>query len=41
MVIMNDKSQLLSLVDEDTLEKVRNAEEYVIKTDEGRRKRIT
>ena len=35
MIILNDRSQLISLVDEDTLEKVRNAEEFVIKTDTG------
>lgn len=35
MTIYNDRDQLLSLVDEDTLEKVSNAVEYVIKTDAG------
>ena len=35
MVIYNEKDQFLTLIDEDTLEKVRNAEEFVIKTGDG------
>ena len=35
MIILDNRDQLLSLVDEDTLEKVRNAEEFVIRTDAG------
>jgi magnesium transporter len=35
MIIMNEREQLLSLVDENTLEKVRDNEEFVIKTETG------